>query len=66
VTTAFSLLSNYMDVIEPPITESSQTFCLVIKRTNLSDTVQTVYELPSLPNNTAVIYLYIKRRGAKF
>jgi hypothetical protein len=55
VTTAFSLLSNYMDGFEPPITEGSEKFCLVSRCANISDCVQTVYELPLLPNNTAVI-----------
>jgi len=33
---------------------------------NTSDSVQTVYELPLLPNNTAVKYFYTNRSGAKF
>ena len=32
---------------------------------NISDTVQTVYELPLLPNNTAVKHTYTNRSGAK-
>jgi len=34
--------------------------------THISDTVQTVYELPLLPNNTAVKHFYTNRSGAKF
>ena len=33
--------------------------------THISDTVQTVHELPSLPNNTAVKHLYTNRSGVK-
>ena len=41
MTTAFSLVSNYMDGFEPPITEGSETFSLVSRYTNISDRVQT-------------------------
>jgi len=33
--------------------------------THTPDCVQTVYELPSLPNNTALIYFYTSRSGGK-
>ena len=33
--------------------------------THISDTVQTVYELPLLPDNTAVKHFYTNRGGAK-
>ena len=33
--------------------------------THISDTVQTVHELPLLPNNTAVKHLYTNRSGTK-
>ena len=32
---------------------------------HISDTVQTAYQLPLLPNNTAVRHLYTNRSGAK-
>ena len=31
----------------------------------MSDCVQTIYELPSLPNNSAVKHIYTYRSGAK-
>ena len=33
--------------------------------THISDCVQTVYELPLLPNKTAVKHFYTNRSGAK-
>ena len=38
--------------------------CIYI-HTQISDTVQTVYELPLLPNNAAVKHFYTNRSGAK-
>jgi len=35
--------------------------CVCIRGTHISDTVQTVHELPLLPNNTAVKHLCINR-----
>jgi len=38
---------------------------LHIVYTHIPDTVQTVYELPLLPNNTAVKHFYTNRSGSK-
>jgi len=66
MTTAFSLLFNYMDGFEPPITEGSENFCLASTNTNIPDCVQTVYALWFLANNTAVKHFYVNPSFAKF
>ena len=55
-------LSQYLLFLCPNSVTILWTLCVYIP---ISDTVQTVYELPSLPNNTAVKHFYTNRSGAK-
>ena len=59
MTTAYSLLFNYMDGFEQPITEGYEKFCLSSTYTNISDCVQTVYELPLVTKVVNCVVLHI-------
>jgi len=49
-----------VDILFPHISDDARS-----KSHQISDTVQTVYELTLLPNNTAVKHLYTNRIGEK-
>jgi len=53
---------NYFYFICPTSVSILCTICVYI---HISDCTETVYELPLLPNNTAVKHFYTNRRGAK-
>ena len=60
--TQHSLLSQYLLLLCPTSITILWTLCVYI---HTYDTVQTVYELPFLPNNTAAKHLYTNRSGEK-